>query len=70
MDPTAPRYPDDAHVEATCKAGQIGCCRYLAMGAGGWSCEKHSEMRAHLDARVAAGTIRATGDNCDGLDSR
>jgi hypothetical protein len=37
------------------------------MSAGGWGCEKHSQFGPLLDARVAGGTMRATGDNCPGL---
>jgi len=58
---------DDAHAKTVCKIGQgAACCRYLAMGGNGWSCEKGSNLRYHLDARVAQGTMNARGDNCDG----
>lgn len=71
MTADTPRYPDDAYVKGPCKIGQgAACCRYLTMGPKGWSCEKHGSLQAHLDARVAAGTITARGDNCEGLDSR
>lgn len=63
--------PDDAHVKEHCRPGQgDGTCRYLTMSPGGWSCEKHSSLAQYLDARVAAGTINAKGDNCDGMASR
>jgi hypothetical protein len=70
-------YPDWQHIQAVCKIGKgKECCRYLAighsttLGAAGWSCEKHSNMRAILDARVAAGKHRARGDNCPGKSAR
>lgn len=56
------------HVTSTCQPGKLECCRYLALGAGGWQCLKLDDaMRSLLDARVAAGTIRARGDNCPGV---
>jgi len=66
-----PQYPDDMYVKAVCKVGQLECCRYLTMGPNGWSCEKGTPaLKALLDDRVAKGTIRARGDNCEGLGSR
>ncbi len=50
-----------------CKIGQgKECCRYLACGPNGFDCMKHSSIGRVLDSRVAAGTIRAQGDNCEG----
>jgi hypothetical protein len=57
------------YVKEVCKPGTYDCCRYLTMGAKGWSCEKHSEFRPLLDQRVRAGTMRAVGDNCEGIAS-
>lgn len=66
--PPLPKLTED-HVMATCKPGAgAATCRYLAMGAGGWSCEKHSSLAAALDRRVEEGTINARGDNCEGRD--
>lgn len=42
----------------------------MTMVPSGWSCEKGTDMGRHLDARVAAGTMVARGDNCEGLASR
>lgn len=61
------------YVEEICKIGQgKACCRYLLMvaGRGGFSCGKlDPEFKATLDARVAAKTINAQGDNCAGNES-
>lgn len=55
------------HVSDVCKIGKgAETCRYLAVGADGWSCEKLTPLKAYLDKRVEAGTIRAQADNCDG----
>ncbi len=57
----------ETHLKEVCQPGTTECCRYLTMGRNGFSCEKHTpEINKLLDARVAAGTIRATGDNCGG----
>lgn len=54
-------------VENTCRIGQgEACCRYLAADAKGFCCLKHTSLKAHLDSRVATGTINARGDNCEG----
>lgn len=56
------------YVKTTCKIGQgNACCRYLTMAPDGWDCEKHTELAAILDARVAAKTIVAQSDNCEGV---
>ncbi len=60
-------WPHMDYIRDVCKIGQgAACCRYLTMGADGWSCEKTSSLKALLDARVATGTINARGDNCEG----
>ncbi len=57
----------DDHVRETCRPGAgAETCRYLTMSAVGWSCEKHSSLADTLDDRVAAGTMVARGDNCEG----
>jgi hypothetical protein len=53
-------------INEICKIGMIGCCRYLVVGTV-FECAKHSELKDTLDARVKAGTMRAVGDNCEGL---
>ncbi len=52
-----------------CKIGQgHDCCRYLTMTPRqGWTCEKHTSWKNHLDDRVASKTITARGDNCPGV---
>lgn len=66
-----PTYPDDAWVKIVCLIGQDErTCRYLTMSAGGWSCEKLSEIAAYLDGRVESGTMGARGNNCSGRDAR
>lgn len=66
-----PVFIDDDWAKDTCKLGQgAACCRYLTIGANGWSCEKHSTLHFLLDARVESGTINARGDNCEGRASR
>lgn len=63
-----PIIEDETYVERCCKRGMgAECCRYLALGRQGWACLKHTTFKAGLDARVAADTILAQGDNCDGL---
>lgn len=58
----------DDHVMSVCRPGAgHDTCRYLAMGAGGWSCEKHSSLGPYLDQRVVECTITARGDNCEGV---
>ena len=54
------------HVKDVCKIGQgHKCCRYLACGAKGFECLKHTSMRQLLDARGNSMTARA--DNCKGV---
>jgi hypothetical protein len=59
-------YITEEHAKAVCKPGTTECCRYLTMGPRGWSCEKHSTLSLAIDKRVAEGTMRAIGDNCEG----
>lgn len=61
-------FPEMDWIKTVCKIGQgHDCCRYLCMGAGGWSCEKHGELKATIDHRVASGAFTARGDNCNGI---
>lgn len=56
------------YIKTVCKIGQgEKCCRYLLLGAEGFYCGKHSSTAGVLNARVAAGTIIARGDNCSGF---
>lgn len=65
-------YPDFKYVNEVCLIGKgARCCRFLTVsGAGGWSCEKHTEMGRYLDRRAAEGKMTARADNCPGKDSR
>lgn len=63
--------PDDKWAHEVCKVGQgHETCRYLAISPDGWSCEKHTDLKAYLDRRVAEKTITARGDNCPGRGAR
>ncbi len=56
------------HAKTVCRIGAgAACCRYLTCGAQGLECEKHSDLRVVLDARVAANQMVSHGDNCDGI---
>lgn len=64
-------FVDDDCARNVCKIGQgAACCRYLTMGAGGWSCERKTELAAVIDERVASGTFTAKSVNCDGRQAR
>ena len=53
--------------DTVCKMGQgAACCRYLSIGASGWSCLKHSDMKDYLDMRVARDALTSKADNCEG----
>jgi hypothetical protein len=57
----------DSMLRSTCKIGQgAECCRYLTV-SDQFYCEKHTQLAATIDARVAAGTYLSVGDNCEGL---
>lgn len=61
--------PDTHYAKAVCKIGQgADCCRYITMGASGWSCAKHEPSIARVvDQRAALGQMNARSDNCDGF---
>jgi len=43
------------------------CCRYITLSADGFHCVKLAPALAKIiEARVAAGTFHALGDNCAG----
>jgi len=57
------------HVKKFCKLGTIFCCRYLVGRKDSFECAKGlPEIKILLDQRVKNGTIRAVGDNCDGIE--
>jgi hypothetical protein len=51
----------------TCKVGHgAACCRYVMMGASGWSCGKlDPRFKVAIDQR--APMMNAKGDNCAGI---
>lgn len=60
----------DEHLKETCKFGQGGdTCAFLTMGSGGFTCGKQDWVEPIIRARLAAGTMSAKGDNCDGWPS-
>jgi hypothetical protein len=64
-------YPDYRYVNEVCLIGKgARTCRYLTVSGGGWSCEKHGQMRDYLDRRAREGKMTARADNCSGKDSR
>lgn len=55
-------------VASVCRVGKgAKCCRYLCLDEHGFCCGKLSALRPVIDARVAAGTMRAMGDHCSGM---
>ena len=55
-------------VKEICKIGQgEKCCRYISVGAKGWKCLKHSELKSLFDSRVRNNLMAAQGDNCEGV---
>jgi hypothetical protein len=57
------------HVEKVCKITQgTDCCRFLSVGAGGFECQKNTEIAEYINSRVARGSYTANGDNCEGKD--
>lgn len=63
--------PDLKWAKEECRIGQGSrCCRYITMGADGWSCEKSGQFRQQLDQRAELGAMVATSDNCEGRASQ
>jgi hypothetical protein len=55
-------------IKVTCQPFTENTCRYLGADANGWCCTKlNPSIAPYIDRRVAAGTMRATGDNCPGV---
>ncbi len=58
--------PED-HVNTVCKIGKESeTCRFLTMSPG-FTCGKFSSIRGAIDERFSAGSLTATGDNCEGI---
>jgi hypothetical protein len=58
--------PVSDYINEVCRIGQgHACCRYLTVGADGFDCEKHTKLKAVLDAR--GDSMAARADNCHGM---
>lgn len=60
---------DDSYVAETCKLGkEAECCRWLTIGSDGFRCAKLDPgLHMMIMERIDEGTMKARGDNCDGL---
>ena len=58
----------EQYVKEVCQPGTAACCAYLTMGSEGWECAKITPLRFTIELRLAEGTMKATGDNCEGRD--
>lgn len=61
----------DDEARTLCQIGQgPECCRYLSVERTdyylGFVCEKHTELAAAINERVAIGQFLAHGDHCPG----
>jgi hypothetical protein len=55
------------HVKTICKPGQQGAtCSFLSVQGGGFACAKGTPVESFIRQRLAEGTLKAKGDNCDG----
>jgi hypothetical protein len=62
-----PAVINDAHLATACHPGKgETTCAYLTFGPGGWCCAKKSDLQQMIELKLAAGTIRAKGNNCSG----
>lgn len=58
---------DDKYLKEVCQLGTEKCCAYLVCGAKGFECAKNDpSIKPIIEQRLAQGTMRATGDNCEG----
>lgn len=58
---------DKEHVKEICKLGKgEECCAYFVMGPG-FMCAKGTTLAYTIELRLAAGTMNAKGDNCQGI---
>lgn len=64
-----PEQLTEDYIKSTCGMGKgEEACSFLAMGAGGFTCVKHQyPLRWGIDKRREEGTMRAKGDNCEGV---
>ncbi len=62
------KFLTEDHVRKVCQPGTEKCCAYFIMDADGPDCAKTGDPGTldYIDQRLRAGTMRATGDNCEG----
>ena len=55
-------------LKEVCKLGHgVKCCAFICCGPDGFECLKGTSLEAAIRQRLAAGTMNAQGDNCDGI---
>ena len=55
------------HLKTVCQMGKgMRTCAYLTMSGGGFECGKNTSVEAIIRQRLAEGTMKAQGDNCEG----
>ena len=58
---------DEKHLKDVCKAKQgEESCAFLVLGLNGWECAKFTNFEDMIRERIAEGTMRSKGDNCEG----
>lgn len=58
---------DSKTLKEVCKVGSgETTCRFVTVGSKGFECAKHTSVASIINARIAAGTFNAKGDNCEG----
>lgn len=61
-------FPAHLHIREVCRRGAGSAqCRYLVIVGGEPKCAKYSEVRDFIDRRTAENSMKAKGDNCEGL---
>lgn len=57
------------HLDNVCRPGEgPATCAFLTFGSGGMECAKGGPVEPTILIRLAAGTMKAQGDNCPGWD--
>jgi len=44
-------------------------CAFIVCGADGFECSKGTGIEPHIRLRLIEGTMKARGNNCEGLDA-
>ena len=58
----------NAHLTNICKKGHgKDACRYISLGPNGFVCAKDSIISKQLDLLSDNGSMKAVGNNCEGL---